>query len=456
MSFDDTGILPEVQDILSRGPQPVLSRWQCQLFVGGAVITPLKLLSIDVERLYHRRYSDVINLQIVLGAGMYSQKVWPYRQNLVVHLINQPVAEEGQEVIAEVPTVNMQLRGVLSDDSSSLLENNSAIAADMTAEDLTDLRVVNIQLIDFALEQVRLKTVGGIYRGNTPADVLTQLLTEQSQDPTVPQAFQVRGVDRVTPDNQNKRDHITIPPMRLVDLPQYLQEKAGGIYSSGLGFYLQDGIWYLYPEFNTERFSRAPRKLTIFSLPPDRFPGIERTYRLDGKNLTILSTGLRRHEDGSERLQLNQGNGVRFTDASKVMENFGSTSGNKTTIKRRDNNHEYVAFQRETGLNWVPVDGEGVSANPFVQASRLAQRKGSTLQLTWENSAWGFLFPGMPVKFIYYRGNDIHETEGVLLGAHHYIQNTERGMIPGRHVCTSALTLFLRNDFEWEDIEVGV
>lgn len=454
MALEDTGLKTEIDAIIALGPKPVHNDWTCQFTAGEDVLSPLKILGIDIERLYNEQYGDRIFLEVAFGMGTYNHRLYPFRDNLMVTLIRTPTEELGVEERPDDEVVVKTYRAVLIQGRSETLENNGPAAESEEAGNLTDIRAVRFQLVDPALEQIRLRTVGGVYRRVTTLDVLRQVLTQASAELEVEEEFAIKGVDAYPADNTQLRDHVIIPHgTPLVEVPFHLQEHAGGIYNAGLGYYLQDGIWYVYPEWRLDRFASTPRTLTVINIPANRFPNLERTYRTTANQVVVLSTGEVVHGDSSEALQQNQGNGVRFTDATKVMEGFSTTTNNRTRIQRRDNNTEYVAHERKTGLNNTPVAPEGQSANPFSQASRLARRKGSFLQVQWENSEWGLLYPGMPVKFLYYENNVVRESEGVLVQTQHFIQATHPGLVTGGYGTTSVLTLFVGNDFEWEGPE---
>lgn len=455
MALEDTGLEIEVRKIINSGAKPVHHQWECRILAGDNIVIPIKVLSIDVERQYDQQYSDRIFIDVALGLGTYNHRVYPHRENLTVELIKTPIRERGQEELPDEPIDVRTYRGVLVKDSSEAITmNRVGIQSEETAN-LTDIKSLKMQLVDPALERIRLMTVGGIYRNTTPGDVLRQVMTNVSSQLSLDDDHRVFGVDMLPYDNTEVRDHVVVPHgTPLVELPFYLQAKAGGIYSTGLGFYLQSGIWYIYPEHKTDRFSTTPRGLTIINLPPNKYPEIERTYRTTTNQLIILSTGEVLHSDGSDRLQDNLGNGVRYTDSRKVIEGFGEINNNKVTVSRAKNNSEYVAFGKATGLNNTPVSAAKATSNPFEQASLLAARKGATIQLKWENSEWGLLFPGMPVRFLYYENDRTQEAEGVILRAHHYIESKQPGLILGGHRCNTALTIFVDNVVEWSEPEL--
>jgi hypothetical protein len=186
--------------------------------------------------------------------------------------------------------------------------------------------------------------------------------------------------------------------------------------------------------------------MTVVNVPKNKLPGIERTYRDDGRNLMVIATGEVQLRDDSEVQQLNLGNGVRFAQAKGFMNgSMVETHGNKAVAQRGKNTSEFVADQRKTGNNNVQLSTNPINANPYVEYSRLARRQGSLFTFTWENSRPDLIYPGMMVKILYMQDGDIKEVYGTALKAHHYIQLRGQGSTSTRYVCQTVLAVFIQS-----------
>jgi hypothetical protein len=230
----------------------------------------------------------------------------------------------------------------------------------------------------------------------------------------------------------------------VVDLAHFIQKECGGIYSTGIGCYLQNGHWYVYPEFNTDRFETTRETLLVFNIPRHRLPHVERTYRVVGKSLYILSTGEVRHSDDSEVKQLNEGNGVRFTDPGQLIESFGTTRDNRTRIQRGAINTELKSSDRKTKLNNIQLSPDRFNSNVFYEYSKLSRRKGEFIQVSWQNSQPELIKPGTPARFFTYGPDGLVYRDGVVVAAEHAITAPIQGMKVGKHSCNSAVTLFIK------------
>lgn len=446
MALETSSLQEEIGRIMNDGAKPISAHWECRIETPDGEVIPIKLMSLDIQRKYTENFTDHTILSVILGFGTFTHLVYPYKNDLTVLMTRRPLSENG-EVLEDVEISSRRYKAILLTDSSEALKNSVSTSGDKETGDRGNILDVQFQLLDEAVEQVRLMSAGGVYTNAVPGNVVRHIVTELSSTIEVSDEDAVYGVDMVPPDNQNVREHIVIPHgTKVYDLPAYVQDMAGGIYNAGLGFYLQNGRWYLYPELATNRFDQASKTLTVINVPPSRYSNIERTYRKTNNQTIILSTGDVSHLDASSIAQLNFGTGTRYTDPDRVLDGFGETKGNRTRLQRGKNNSEYQVNQREDGLVNAPVSSEGITANPYAQATRLARRQGSYLQLVWENSDPDAIYPGMPAKFMYLSEGEVVVYVGIVVGAQHYVYNSHKGLVVGTHRCNSALALFVTEE----------
>jgi len=445
LEFQQSSLMREVRAIMA-APNPVHFNWSIRIHVGKLTYEPLKLLSIDFTQDYESKYADEIILTAMIPAGMYGIDIYPFKDQLEITLMRKPIFEVDTSNNAEVYIETERYSATLIDIGNPVISGNSKFTPTRESLNLSGILEVSFQLVNKAVEQLRLITVGGIYRNVLAGDVIKAIMTNETKKIKVDGARLPIGVDMVPGYNDKLRDHVLIPQgTRLVDLPDYVHRNCGGIYPTGLGYYIQNDHWYIYPCYDTVRIAKATNVLTIINVPPHMFPSIERTYRKDGKSIVILATGDVRFEDNSEARQLNDGNGVRFSDANKFMSDFGVTVENKTSVSRGGNNTEIVATNRTNSINNVPMSALPINANPFLEYSKLAVRSGGTISLVWENSLPSLIVPGAMVRIMYLTDTGIKTIEGIILKCHHFVAMKEKGLAGSRYVTRSALFIFCKN-----------
>lgn len=454
MSVEETALQEEVDGILQGPWPPVHAKWNFAILTpGGEEIEPIKIAAIDIDRDYINNYTDLTIVDVIFPYGTYFTKVVPLKENMDVRLIRYPKyavvnQEEPPSPDNEGP-IEMFFKGVLLEESNEVTGVQGTRNHSKLAMDLSDLIRVRVQLLDPAFDQFQKMETGGIFRDEVPLQVARYVLTMASNELDLPDEDAVYGVDVVEPDNKDPFNHIILPHgTKIWDAPSLIQRNWGGCYNTGIGCYLQGHLWYIWPQFNTRRFEVTENTLTVINLPPEKYPGVEKTWRQTERQVIALGTADSRHVDESHHNQLKFGSGERFTHGDRITDGFGEVKDNKFIMKRKENTSEYLAVDKE-GDPLVGVSPESISNNSFSHASQFASRKGSFVHVVWEHSRSDLVYPGMPVKYMYLDHTDeVMEVEGVLVKAHHYIYDPETGIREGRFVCNTALTLFIENTEE--------
>lgn len=444
MDIRETPLWQEVGLILAADPSTAHHNWRCELVVDGDILEPQQLVSIEVLRQYVSTFSDSTVLTVKMARGTYLHRVLPFKDDFKVVLYKSPIGEVDGEPDYEGEVQVRTYRGVLSNPKNEQVEDPIGGTHSESEANRTGFVDVDIQLLDLAVEQLRMQSVAGIYREMTTTQVVQGVLTKVSGQLDLAVDEGVLGVDMVPGMNADVRDHIVVPNgIKVTDFPTYVQKHAGGVYGSGIGYYFQNGIWYVYPEFNVRRFDQTPKTLNVFNIPQNKLPGIERSYVMDDDRLLILATGKTAHFDETERHQLNEGNGVRFANADKILDGFHSVQSNRVEVTRAGNVEEFYIKERRSGLNQAPLSERRITANPYHELSELSRRVGQIVQVDWQNANADLVYPGMPVRYVYTDDGLIQEVFGVVLGCDHFVAVKGTGMLASKYSCEAILHLYL-------------
>lgn len=444
MEFEQSSLYLEVKNIINEGVKPVHFRWKATIHTKTENIDVIKVVSIDTLQDFELSFNDEISLSFMLPLGTYIKRVFPYRNDLEITLTKIPVSELGSETDQERGPSAERFVAVLMDQGNPVVESDGQNLPSEESLNLTSLSMITVQLIDKAVDQIRMRSFGGIYRNVLVGDMLKSVLTKESQMLELDKEYIPLGVNMIPPDNKVKRNHILVPQgTKLTYLAQYIQDHCGGIYSTGIGFYYWKRFWYVFPLYNTERVGTIQNGLTIINIPNKKLKGIERTYRKNGSNLVIAATGHVSFSDESDKKQLVHGNGARFADANKFMNGFSTAKGNKVTASRSKTVNEVKTTSRPSGNNNVHLSPRAINANVYREYSELAPRDGSVINLSWENSDESLIFPGMPVKILYLDGENIAELSGTLIKAQSYTHTSEQVMYANKLITNTALSVFV-------------
>lgn len=450
MELENSAMYPEVMAILSKTTN-VNYTWSAIIHANGQDIPALKLLNHDVNADYLTNFTDETMVSLSLSPGTFLQDIYPYQELLEITIVKYPIGELDAVMDTDQPFVSERYRATYVDRGNPVVQSDTGFSNSKEGLDLSTIITVEFQLYNKAVEQMRLRNVGGIYRKMTTENVIKSLLTIQSGlIQNVDADRMPKGVDMVMGDNQKIREQIVLPHgMKLTSAPAYIHNECGGVYSAGFNYYYLNDHWYVYPCFDTERNATAGVKLTVLNIPKNKLPEVERSFRVKGSNLTVLATGDVKFIDDSNVRRGNLGNGVRFANADNFMNGtYAQVSGNKAYISRGLNNTEVISTKNDAGMNNVRNSDTHITSNPYAELSKLAFREGSVFGFVWENSDPTLIYPGMPAKVYYIDGDDIKELQGIVLKGTHTTRLRGFGMTEARYKTDTTLSIYVRRTLE--------
>jgi hypothetical protein len=156
--------------------------------------------------------------------------------------------------------------------------------------------------------------------------------------------------------------------------------------------------------------------------------GMDRTFIEDGKLLQVIITAERDYNDQADVDNMNEGNGIRQSDATSYMHKPIEITEDGPIAKRTNLNREYNDNDREDGLNFAPLVDNKISNNSYLEQSKVIARKQGKVNINWENSDPELLYPGMPCKYIYTLEGKPVELNGTIVGVHTYIALEGKGV----------------------------
>lgn len=421
MEITYTPLYREATSIVNNGETGSGVGWKAIIHIVGQNKTyvPLQVIAINIRCDFVKAYTDEFTCTLLIPLGKYARLIYPNRTNLEITLSKTPLRESSDDARYDAELESERYSAILIDGDKSPTVGQGRETNDEDNLDLMDMLPVSFQLTNKAMEKLRMVSVGGIFRNTTVKDAIRSLLTKQSQDIKVDNKRVLEGVDIVEPKNVSKRDHILLPQgIKIFDVCDYIHKNIG-IYNAGVGSYIRNKIWYVFPLYDTTRFNECKQTLSLLILPRNKFPQLERTYKKKGNSLTILITSETGFRDDSGTQYLNYGNGARFADANKFMEGFNETKDNATLVARAKNVNEFKIEDRPDKVNLINVTQNKITANPYYEYSKIIGRKGGVFKTIWENSDPSLLIPGMVSRISYYDEGEVKEIYATLLGAEH-------------------------------------
>lgn len=394
------GMAQEIATLRANGQGVAYYKIVCRILNGKEWIDPLNVLAHEIERDYANTFSDKHFLKVQLGAGDYAYGVYPFRDSLTIDIITTPYyrtpngTQRGKEVNVK------RYKAVLSSDDSPGMTERTPQSSSRSDLNISSIRVADFELFDEATHQVRMSTYGGILSNVTPMDALKTVLTDSVNTVQSSGKQLISGISTMPGFNPTVRKQIIIPHgTRVVDMAGFLQQREGGIYPTGIGCYLQDTTWHVFSPFNVRLYGKVPRVLNITLVPPQRFAD-ECTYRVEGNNIYMVTSGDRQLLDEGFSSQLNEGNGWRAMWADNILDGFKKDEANKTTVSRKENLYETISIPMKDNKSNVQWTEERATSNTSKHNSEMAKRAGRVVKLIWHNGDIDLLVPGMCVKLL--------------------------------------------------------
>ena len=365
---------------------------------------------MHIVRDYVNNMSDYIELQLSIPLGTFLYDVYDYLDNIEVTLITtKQLTNNGQEY-----TSKDRYKAVY------LLEKNSSIpnTINQSKNDLNNTMpvIITLQLLDRSAETIRIKTTQGNFdksiNGNKDMSIngfMKSLLSEQTNKILIENKPSIDNIFIETPDNKDKLKAITIPSgTRIVELPDIIQNKNIGIYTGGVGIYVQKfgvdhfnykKVMFIYSLYNGKKYNDSEFKTLFFSPLTSSHSIGDLTYKYQDKILRILPHSITKIQDNKETSVMSSGSGFRTSNANSFMAKPVVMKPSGPVFKKDQLSSEVIFKDRKDGLNFAP--NKSVSGNQFKHVADLLKTNGNYITVEVSNLDPDFISPQSKCKVLY-------------------------------------------------------
>lgn len=409
------------------------TRWDAIIKVRGHSLTVLKVTAVTVTGNYAANMADLYHLTIAV----------PFRENRL--LLNRAYGDVQVKLLRKAGTQILEtinLKGVVISNRDDDMESPTMFTGE---SDDKAFALAQLELMEESFWNLRAVQVGEIYRKMTPLDVARSILAK-----TLPSRQLSHGeVLSVEYDKEEQTPYQSIAISDDVEFSKvfdYLQDSYG-IYSSGLGVYLQKDKWHLFRPYYPGKFEESDRKLVIYNLPKEQAGELDESLVFTETVRTIITGGSTRAFDYQDHNALNSGTGYRAASIRALDGRMVTAAPGKVAFTAS----EQIVSQANPNTHASGIGNAKVLSDRFVDhdkgiRSTLAKQRGQVVQVTWHQSLPGVVFPGMGVKFMYANEGQIFTRYGVLLGEVYHAAMSDGSMASDRVSTVSELTLWLSSD----------
>ena len=416
-AIEKTPIWEDVKDITSAKGKT--TRWTFKaMFHTEEEDVPIgKLIHWEESRDYAGMVGSSGHVSFNIGAGDYQYRLYPNRSHMEFTIKKVELNDDGTEKDVEIDV--QRFKAVFHPDKNPVPSGNKDTLYDANTLNTMDIVKVHLEIQDRALEPLRKTMVSGTYREVTMAKLIKGLMVGISKRLEVEGKPIVDGLEFEEPDNQAVQSEIVIPQGTLLpNLPTWCQEKSAGVYGTAIGTYFQrydkKNLWFVFPFYKFKRYDSSKKKLMIYNVPSGKLNSVDKTYKVEGDLVKIISVNGTSIKDDAKNTELNKGVGFRMAHPKSIMSKPVEIKDGKAQYKRTKLLTEVAYKAREDGLNFAPFIKPG--SNPFHQFSQAFPSRSQNITLAWENADPDLLYPGMPCKYMFMDHGKYVELKGTLTG----------------------------------------
>lgn len=396
--------------------------------------------TLYIYRDYINNISDYIEVQLTIPMGTYLYDVYPYLDNVEVTLITFKQKSNGKK-----PFVHTERYKAIY-----VLEKNTSIPTNVSQskEDLNQNLpvVITLQLLDRSVETIRVKTTQGSFgtavnpknKDMSLKPFMKSLISEECDKILIENKPAIDQIFIEEPDNQDPLKGLTLSSgTRLIEVPEYLQNKNIGVYSGGIGNYIQTygldhftfkKVFFVYSLFNPKKYDKAERKLLIYSPPSSGVAILDYTYAYEDGILKMVSQAIPKINDSKETSVMSTGGGYRTSNANSYMKKPVKMTTEGPVFERNQLNTEVIYKDRKDNLNFAP--NKSISSNVFSLSAEVLHKQGNYIPIELNNVDHDFIYPGAPCKVAYESPNKgVREFKGVIHKAAITYSNSNPNMI---------------------------
>lgn len=439
---------------LERAASRVLSDKGTQLGIEIIFVTPSgnvtgrSVIELHSSAVFVSSFTTDIDLTTMVSLVDYRYKIYPHRDNLKAIVQFMPLDVSADKYLSPSPVFADTYRVLLFDNDDGATAQGSAITTSTEATSLDEERMIKVQLVELASEALSYKAAQGTFRMTDNFNIVTGFLAEMIRqesivNPAANVAIQMEPIDDAVP----LREAVTIPPtVRLVDVPEFIQTKHGGLYSKGLASFIQRSTWWIYPAFDTTRYLKTTNRLNIIQLKGAHAPIAEKSWSYNNGELTIVCTTACKMQDISVSAGINKGQGTRFMKASGMFDTPSSGDPNKEVFNTESTLAEFQIGKRADGNNIAMFSDTAITDNIANEYSKIAIRQGQMFMTIWQRSLARLLYPGMPLRLFYDKDGTTMVYDGTLVQVDEQWSSEATGMIQKNMIGTAVLICFINKE----------
>ncbi len=375
--------------------------------------------TFQINRDYISNLGDFIYVNVKIPLGDFIHYIYPALTSLEM-TIKVRTYVDGKEKIKKID----KFRVIVNNDLLKKYRTSYVDRIDHQTLNNSSIEEIQFTLIDRSLEALRVKTTQGTLKNKKVEDIIRGILVNEINKVKIEGKACIDGIDIHPSNNLVPLPQFVVGSgLHVLNVPTYLQEKISGVYSSGLGTYIQKyndkKFIFVYPLYDTDRWDKElGDRLQIYSLPERDLPIVELTYNKKEKTLYILTTGNKEFMNSLDTSLVSKGAGIRAAKSESIITKPIVITSQGPVAVRDKLNYNVAGKALDDYNTYVNTLSKGSVSNPFKNYSDILKEMSNTLLLNWQNADIEQIYPGMPVSVSYIKSDKVVNIKGIVGGVH--------------------------------------
>jgi len=365
---------------------------------------------LDINKNYNSNLFSEITVEFGIGMGDYVNYIFKNRDNLEMTIqIDYP----------EFSDIKRYSFIPLNVDKKS----DTTRYSHMDGEDLNKMDMVTVkgQCVDPIVLIYKQLFVSGIYKNVNVEKVIKGLFSKNFKDIKIAGRSIDFAIDMRKPDNDRTYDHIIIKSnTKLAKLLHYLQDYDYGVYNGGINHFIEqikENTYriYIYPLFNYELFDTLLEDKIIFynsRIVSADLNDVSFWKEPNTRLYKLVTSSIEIENRGSMNL-------IEHGNALKVTYPIAAISKDMTLVNDKQimfdvygcNEIKLLGVKSNNIINPIYTNFDD---NLFKYRSNIIRNNLLNAKLKLNMVDTRFIRPGMLVKYIHQRGDEVVERRGVL------------------------------------------
>lgn len=413
------------------------------IVAGDETIQAISVTRLDIGSDFESGYRDEITITLLLPLGTVMNKIGPYQDDLTIRLKETiPNTYDFQET---------EYRAFLREDIPNEIEGSfDPVFRDNEKSNQAGNINVSFALTLPIIEYIDAITTGTVLRQVPPFSVLKVLFDQHISAINLTMDEGILDITMVEPSNFEPRVQIIIPHgTKLIHLPDLMQDKMGGVYSTGMGFYISRRSIHFWPLYDVERTEEIKHRLHIYMPVSSHSTMIDNTYKKEGDVISILASGRPKIIDDSLGASYNEGDSVRYVDGNAAFSALGEVEDGVITANRADRNIETTVTSTQKAVNTVSGNSSKITSNIYAEMSRKARIDGIYLIVEWRYSNHYLIKPGMITTVFMNNNSDVREIPAIVCGVYSKYELENDGITNDILLSSATIKLFIKRE-DWK------